>query len=93
MMLKYSNLDKPKNKAWKFISKFLTRTLPVYVGIIAVIPDATLNADAKVWIGVVCSAIVATISSLSEFTSESAVKPVEDPVVEPGVVVEGTTQV
>ena len=73
-MFKFSNLGRPTNKTWKFISKFLTRTLPVYAGIVAVIPDATLAADTKVWIGVILSAIVATISGLSEFTLTEELK-------------------
>jgi hypothetical protein len=73
-----ANFDKPTNKRWKFWSKFLTRTLPVYAGIIAVIPDATLNADLKVWIGVILGVIVATISGLSEFTTEDSVIPPQD---------------
>ena len=69
-----ANTKKPQNKTWKFISKFLTRTLPVYAGIIAVIPDTTLSADTKVWITVIFSAIVATISSISELTAQEEVK-------------------
>jgi len=67
------NLEKPQNKTWKFISKFLTRTLPLYAGIVAVIPDSALSADVKIWIGVIFSLIVATISGLSEFTTEPTV--------------------
>lgn len=67
------NLEKPQNKIWKFISKFLTRTLPVYAGIVAIIPDSALAADVKVWISVIFSLIVATISGLSEFTTEPSV--------------------
>lgn len=68
------NLEKPKNKTWKFISKFLTRTLPVYASIVAVIPDSALSADVKIWVGVILSLIVATISGLSEFTTEPSVE-------------------
>ena len=65
-----SNLGKPTNKKWKFVSKFLTRTLPVYAGIVATIPETAISSDVKVWVTVLFSAIVATISGLSELTAE-----------------------
>lgn len=65
------NLGKPANKKWKYVSKFLTRTLPVYAGIVATIPEAYISSDVKVWITVVFSAIIATISGLSEFTTNN----------------------
>jgi len=70
MLFSLENLEKPTNKTWKFISKFLTRTLPVYAGIVAVIPDTALYSEVKVWVGLILSLIVATISGLSEFTTE-----------------------
>lgn len=69
-MFSIENYNKPANKKWKFWSKFLTRTLPVYAGIIAAMPNSVLTADAKIWIATGISAIVATISGLSEFTTE-----------------------
>lgn len=67
-MFSLDNYNKKVNKKWKFWSKFLTRTLPIYAGIIAAIPDDCLPAEAKVWITTIIAAIVATISGLSEFT-------------------------
>jgi len=69
--LSIENLGKPVNKRWKFISKFLCRTLPVYITVIAAIPDSTLDPNLKIWIGVALSLIVATISGLSELTTNS----------------------
>ena len=79
-MFSLENYNKPQSKRWKFWSKFLTRTLPVYVAITATIPDATLSADAKIWIAAIISAIVATISGLSEFTTDG--QPLTDAEVE-----------
>lgn len=80
-MFSIDNYGKPVNKKWKFWSKFLTRTLPVYAGIIAAMPDSIISTVPKIWIGVVLSAIVATISGLSEFTAETT--KVEETVVNP----------
>jgi hypothetical protein len=63
-----SNIGQPQNKRWKFISKFLCRTLPVYITIIAAVPETALSSNLKIWIGVALSFIVATISGLSELT-------------------------
>jgi len=81
MIFKYSNLDKPKNKTWKYVSKFLTRTLPAYAAIIAAVPDMYLSAEIKIWIAVGLSAVVATISSLSEFTTDVVIEPVGEPII------------
>jgi len=63
--------NKPTNKVWKFASKFLTRTLPIYAGIIAVIPNESLSIEIKLWVNVALSAMIATISAISEFTAEA----------------------
>lgn len=70
MQLKLSNYNKPSSKRWKFISKFLCRTLPIYAGIIAGLPDKLIAGDNKAYIIAALSLIVATISGLSEFTSD-----------------------
>jgi predicted phosphoadenosine phosphosulfate sulfurtransferase len=70
-MLSFDNIGKPSNKRWKFISKFLTRSLPVYIGIIASIPEGYINTELKVWLSVILSFCVATISSLSELTTNN----------------------
>jgi hypothetical protein len=69
----FKNVGKRSNKKWKLVSKFLCRSLPLYVGIIAAIPNEYINPNLKVWTGVALSAIVATISSLSELTVENNV--------------------
>lgn len=66
-----SNLNKPTNKKWKAVSKFITRTLPVYSGAIMPLPIST---EAKLWITFFFSVIVATISGLSELTIEEEPK-------------------
>ena len=65
-MFSTGNLNKPTNHTWKLVSKVLSRTLPAYIGVVAVspLPDTT-----KLWITFVLSLIVATISGLSEFTT------------------------
>lgn len=68
-MFKTSNLDKPSSKKWKYVSKFLSRSLPLYIGAVIAVPDKNINADIKVWIVLVLSIAVATISGLSEFTT------------------------
>lgn len=69
-MFKTSNYGKPANKKWKFISKFLSRSLPLYIGAIIAVPDKNISADIKVWIVLGLSLIIATISGLSEFTAD-----------------------
>lgn len=68
-MLKISNYGKPTHKKWKFVSKFLTRSLPAYIAAIVAVPDKNISADIKVWIVLGLSLMVATVSSLSEFTT------------------------
>ena len=70
MTFSVQNINKPQNKKWKAVSKFLCRTLPVYITIVASIPEEYISPELKVWIGVALSIIVATISGLSELTSE-----------------------
>ena len=65
---KISNIGKKTSIKWKFWSKFLTRTLPVYAGAAVALP---VSEEIKVWIIFAQTIIVATISSLSELTSES----------------------
>ena len=69
-MFKASNYVKPTNKRWKYWSKFLTRSLPLYLGILAGIPEQYINVEIKIWGGVILSFAVATISSLSEYTTD-----------------------
>jgi hypothetical protein len=66
MQLKYSNLGKPVAKRWKTISKFLSRSLPLYIGAVAMAP---MPDNYKLWATFILSLCVATISGLSEFTS------------------------
>jgi len=69
-MFKTSNLGKPASKKWKYVSKFLSRSLPLYIGAIIAVPDKNINADIKVWIVLALSIAVATVSGLSEFTTD-----------------------
>ena len=62
------NLNKPVNRKWKLVSKFLTRTLPIYAGAAVTLP---ISEDLKVLIIFAQTVIVATISGLSELTSDS----------------------
>lgn len=66
-----SNYNKPTNKKWKAVSKFLTRTLPVYAAAIMPLP---LSDNIKLWITFAFAVLVATISGLSELTTEETVK-------------------
>lgn len=75
MYFNTENLSKPQNKNWKFVSKFLTRTLPLYSGVIAALPDTAISADIKVWVIAALALAVATISGLSEFTTDPVVDP------------------
>lgn len=68
-MFKTNNLSKPVNKKWKMISKFLSRSLPLYIAAIAISP---FTDNVKLWIVFLLSLAVATISGLSEFTSEES---------------------
>jgi hypothetical protein len=68
--LSINNIGKKSNQKWKMISKFLCRSLPLYVGIIAAIPGEYINPQLKVWLSVALSTLVATISSLSELSVE-----------------------
>lgn len=65
---KISNIDKKTNLKWKFWSKFLTRTLPVYAGAAVALP---VSEEIKIWIIFLQTIIVATISALSELTTEN----------------------
>jgi len=64
-----SNIGKKTNKRWKFWSKFLTRTLPIYAGAAVVLPISEL---VKIWIIFAQTVIVATISALSELTIDNS---------------------
>ena len=68
-ILKLSNLKKPSSKRWKMISKFLSRSLPLYIAAVAIPPFAD---NVKLWIVFLLSLAVATVSGLSEFTSEES---------------------
>ena len=68
-MFKTNNLSKPVNKKWKMVSKFLSRSLPLYIAAIAIPPFAD---NVKLWITFLLSVAVATVSGLSEFTSEES---------------------
>jgi predicted phosphoadenosine phosphosulfate sulfurtransferase len=70
-MFKYENLDKPTNKTWKKVAIFLARTLPIYIGIVSASP---LPVEVKLWSGFIMSVIAATISGLSEFTTNEEVQ-------------------
>jgi len=73
--LSTDNISKPQNKKWKFISKFLTRTLPVYAAAAVALP---ISEKWKVAIIFIQTILVATISAISELTIE---KPkIEEPV-------------
>lgn len=65
-MFKYENINKPANKRWKTVSKFLSRSLPLYIAAVSVSP---LEDSHKLWITFILSLFVATISGLSEFTT------------------------
>jgi len=67
--LKISNIGKPVNKRWKFISKFLTRTLPIYAGAAVTLP---IPEKTKVLIIFIQTVIVATISALTEMTADNS---------------------
>jgi hypothetical protein len=64
---KISNIGKKTNVKWKFWSKFLTRTLPIYVGAMAAVP---IPDTLKLWLMFGQTVIVATISALSELTAQ-----------------------
>ena len=68
-MFKVSNIGKPTNKLWKRVSKFLSRSLPLYIAAVAISPFAD---NVKLWITFLLSVTVATVSGLSEFTSEES---------------------
>ena len=65
--LSFDNLGKPVNKTWKFVSKFLTRTLPIYAGAVVALP---VSGTIKIWVIFAQTIIVATISALTELTAE-----------------------
>jgi len=67
MALKLSNYSKPTNKRWKMVSKFLSRSLPLYIGAVAIGP---LSDEHKILLTFILSLAVATVSGLSEFTEE-----------------------
>jgi hypothetical protein len=67
---KYSNRKKPSSKKWKNVSKFLARSLPAYIGCVAIAPNNILDADGKLLATFLLSLAVATISGLSEFTTD-----------------------
>lgn len=66
MYFKKENLKKQQNKKWKKVSKFLSRSLPAYIGAVAIAP---IPEDAKLWLTFLLSLAVATVSGLSEFTT------------------------
>jgi len=66
-MFKRENLKKPQSRKWKMVSKFLSRSLPLYIGAIAIAP---MTEDIKLWITFILSVAVATVSGLSEFTTD-----------------------
>lgn len=68
-MFKTSNYGKPTNKKWKMISKFLSRSLPAYIGAVAIAP---MDDNLKLWITFGLSLLVATVSGLSEFTTDES---------------------
>jgi len=65
-MFKRENLKKPQSRKWKMVSKFLSRSLPAYIGAVAISP---LTDESKLWVTFILSILVATISGLSEFTT------------------------
>ena len=67
VMFKTSNYGKPANKKWKTVSKFLSRSLPLYIGAVAIAP---MTEGCKLWATFILSLLVATVSGLSEFTTE-----------------------
>ena len=69
--ISFDNYNKPTNKKWKAVSKFLTRTLPIYAAAIMPLP---IDDKAKLWITFAFAIIVATISGLSELTIEEGKK-------------------
>lgn len=75
-MFSTDNLNKPQNKQWKAVSKFLSRTLPAYVAAVAISP---LPDNYKLWATFVLSLMVATISGLSEFTTNDTTLETNEP--------------
>jgi len=65
-MLSFDNIGKKSNKTWKFVSKLLTRVLPVIAGAIIPLP---ISEVLKVWIIFACTVFVSIISTLSELTT------------------------
>jgi hypothetical protein len=62
------NVGQPQNPVWKKLSKFLTRTLPIYAGAIVALP---IPENTKLWFIFAQTIIVATISALSELTTNN----------------------
>ena len=62
----FSNLNKPRNKWWRYTTKFLCKTLPVYCGALMLVP---IPEDVKVWSMFVGTVVTGTVSALSEFTT------------------------
>jgi predicted phosphoadenosine phosphosulfate sulfurtransferase len=62
----FDNLNKPRNKWWRFITKFLCKTLPIYCGAIITLP---ISPTIKIWTMFAGTVITGTISALSEFTT------------------------
>jgi hypothetical protein len=67
---KLENLGKPTNKKWKKVAIFLSRSLPAYIGAVAIAP---IPDNVKLWITFFLSLAVATVSGLSEFTIETEI--------------------
>jgi len=67
MTFKLENINKPTNKRWKKVAIFLTRSLPGYIGAVAIAP---IPDNIKLWVTFLLSLAVATVSGLSEFTTE-----------------------
>ena len=67
-VFKKENLSKPQSKSWKKVSKFLSRSLPAYIGAVAIAP---FPDNVKLWITFLLSLTVATVSGLSEFTTDN----------------------
>jgi len=62
----FDNIDKPRNKWWRFTSKLLIKTLPVYCGAIITLPIPEI---VKIWTMFFGTVVTATISALSELTT------------------------